>query len=132
VIHLDRSDGSGSVSAEELQCVCPPLTGCGAMIVNALGPRRFDDIVERSVYLGTDAVEWICGTGIHLLVSDIYESPPLHGVFPKLFAAHILTVCYPINLHLLTQPRVRLWALPMRIPGVNQLPCRALAEMTEG
>jgi kynurenine formamidase len=131
VLHLDRSDGSGAVSADELQRVCPPLDGCGAMIVNALGARRFDAIVERSVWLATDAVEWICRTGIHLLVSDIYESQPLHGVFLKLFAAHILTVCYPINLHLLTRPRVRVWALPLRISGVNQLPCRAFAEMTE-
>ena len=131
VLHLDRSDGSGAVSADELQSVCPPLAGCGAMILNALGARRFDEIEERSVWLAADAVEWICRTGIHLLVSDIYESQPLHGVFLKLFAAHILTVCYPINLHMLVQPRVRVWALPMRIPGVNQLPCRAFAEMTE-
>ena len=131
VLHLDRSDGSGAVSEDDLRRVCPPLAGCGAMIINALGARRFDEIVERSVWLATDAVEWICRTGIHLLVSDIYESQPLHGVFLKLFAARILTVCYPINLHLLTQPHVRVWALPMRVPGVNQLPCRAFAEMAE-
>lgn len=131
VLHLDRTDGSGAVSEDELKAVCPPLAGCGAMIINALGPRRFDEIVERSVWLATDAVEWISRTGIHLLVSDIYESQPLHGVFLKLFAAHILTVCYPIKLHLLTRPYVRLWTLPLRIPGVNQIPCRAFAEMTE-
>ena len=131
VLHLDRADGSGAVSAAELQAICPPLDGCGALIVNALGNRRFDDIVERSVWLQADAVEWICRTGIHLLISDIYESQPLHGVFLKLFAAHVVTVCYPVNLHLLNQPRVRVWALPLRIPGVNQLPCRAFAEMSE-
>jgi kynurenine formamidase len=131
VLHLDRADGSGAVSAAELQAVCPALDGCGALVINALGRRRFDDIVERSVWLATDAVEWICRSGIHLLFSDIYESQPLHGVFLKLFEAHILTVCYPVNLNLLTQPRVRVWALPLRIPGVNQLPCRAFAQMNE-
>jgi kynurenine formamidase len=131
VLHLDRKAGSGPVSADELQRGCPPPAGCGAMIINALGARRFDEIEERSVWLATDAVEWICRTGIHLLVSDIYESRPLHGVFLKLFAAHILTVCYPINLHLLARPHVRLWALPLRVPGVSQLPCRAFAEMSE-
>ncbi len=131
VLHLNKSNGSGAVSADELERVCPPLSGCEAMILNALGMLRFDEIEERSVWLATDAVEWICRTGIHLLVSDIYESPPLHGVFLKLFAARILTVCYPINLHLLTLPHVRVWALPMRVPGVNQLPCRVFAEMAE-
>ena len=132
VLHLDRTDGSGAVSADELLRVCPALEGCGAIIVNALGARRFDGIAERSVWLATDAVEWICGTGIHLLLSDVYESQPLHGVFLKLFAARILTVCYPIDLHLLTRPHVRVWVLPMRVPGVNQLPCRAFAEIDEG
>lgn len=131
VVHLDRGDGSGAVTADELRGACPPLEGCGALILNALGGRRYDEIVERSVWIAGDAVDWICGSGIHLLASDIYESQPLHGVFLKLFQAHILTVCYPINLHLLTRPHVRLWALPMRIPGVNQLPCRAFAEMSE-
>ncbi len=131
VLHLDRNNGSGAVSADELQRVCPPMDGCGALVLNALGARRFDEIEERSVWLATDAVDWICRTGIHLLVSDIYESQALHGVFLRLFSAHILTVCYPINLHLLTQVYVRVWALPMRIPGVNQLPCRVFAEMSE-
>lgn len=132
VLHLDRPDGSGAVSAADLLGVCPPLDSCGAMIVNALGCRRYDAIEERTVWLSRDAVEWICGTGIHLLVSDVYESRPLHGVFLELFKSRIVTVCCPVNLHLLTAPRVRLWALPLRIPGVNQLPCRAFAEVAEG
>lgn len=131
VVHLDMADGAGAVTAADLATACPSLDGCGGLVVNALGRRRFDEIAHRSVWLATDAVEWICATGIGLLVSDVYESAPLHGVFPKLFAAHIATVCLPVNLHLLSRPHVRLWALPLRIPGVNQLPCRACAEMED-
>jgi kynurenine formamidase len=129
VIHLDRRDGSGGVSAAELKRACPGgRAEGGALIVNALGQRRFDKIAFRSVWLAADAVEWIVGAGIHLLVSDIYESPELHGVFPALFRAGICTVCHPVNLQRLKAPRVKVTVLPLRARGVTQLPCRALAE----
>ena len=127
-IHLDRADGSGAVCADELAAACPcPVSG-GALILNALGERRFDEIVERSVFLDRDTVRWIAGTGIHLLVSDIYESIEPWGVFLKLFESGISTVCYPINLHRLTAPRAKITVLPARFPGVTQLPCRIVAE----
>ena len=129
VIHLDRLDRSGAVTADELAAACPEPGSGGGLIVNALGSRRFDEIEERSVYLDTTAVSWIVDQGIHLFVSDIYESQPLHGVFGPLFAAGIATVCSPINLHRLTRSTVRLTALPARFDGVTQLPCRLLAEV---
>ena len=129
VIHLNRTDGSGAVSAEELAAACPgPIAG-GGLIINALGNRRFDAIEERSVYLDSGAVSWIIDQNIHLFVSDTYESPALHGVFGPLFAAGIATVCSPVNLHQLTAPTVKLTALPARFVGVTQLPCRLLAEV---
>jgi len=127
VVRLDREDGSGGVSAEELRRACAGSAQGGALIVNALG-RRFDEIAFRSVWLSKDAVRWVIDTGVHLLVSDIYESRGLHGVFYDLFAAGVSTVCHPVNLHLLTAPRVRVTALPLRVSGVTQLPCRVLAE----
>lgn len=129
VIHLDRASGSGEIGADELAEACPPLEGAGALIVNALGRRRFDEIEERSVCLGKGAVRWIIDSGCHLLASDVYESKSLHGVFNELFAHGISTICCPINLHLIDRPRVRLTALPIRFPGVTQLPCRILVEM---
>jgi kynurenine formamidase len=129
VIHLDRADGSGKISARELRAHSRTRTRGGALIVNALGQRRFDQIAERSVYLGKDAVQWIISTGVHILVSDVYESnTDPQNVFPDLFAAGILTVCLPVNLHLLTAARVRLSVLPLRFAAVTQLPCRAVAE----
>ncbi|MDA0746669.1 MAG: cyclase family protein [bacterium] len=130
ILHLDRTDGSGAVTAAELESACPGPVG-NALVINALGKRRFDDIEERSVYLTTDAVQWIVQTGIHLLVSDIYESQELHGVFPALFKNNIATVCYPINLHRLTVPHVTLTVLPVRFPTITQLPCRIVAEVEE-
>lgn len=132
VIHLDCTDGSGPVTADMLASALNSDKPAGAMVINALGRRRFDEIKFRSVWLASDAVAWIIDSGIHLLVSDIYESESLHGVFPPLFAAGIHTVCSPVNLHMLPFDRVRITALPLKFEGAMQLPCRLLAECESG
>lgn len=129
VVHLDRASGSGRIGAAELAAACPDTGGVAALIVNALGPRRFDEIEYRSVYLGRDAVRWIIDAGFHLLVSDVYESDAdPQKVFNDLFAAGISTVCCPINLHRLDRPTARLTVMPLRFAGATQLPCRVVAE----
>ncbi|MBN1671028.1 MAG: cyclase family protein [Kiritimatiellae bacterium] len=133
VIRLDRQSGSGKISAGELAAACSESVSGGALILNALGARRFDAIAERSVYLGKDAVEWIIGRGVHLLISDVYESnADPQGVFQDLFAAGVSTVCCPVNLHELPAPAVTVTALPLRFARVTQLPCRVLAEVGGG
>ena len=132
VIHLNREDGSGLVSAEELAEAGGDSGPARALVINALGDRRFDEIRSRSVYLGRGAVDWIIQKGVHLLVSDIYESDDApQGVFPALFGAGISTVCNPVNLHLLRGRGIRITALPLKFPTVTQLPCRLLAEIDE-
>ncbi len=128
VIRLDKPDRSGEVTAEELKQACETEVEGGALIVNALGGRRYDAIEERSVYFSHDAIGWIVSTGIHLIVSDIYESKAIHGVFYRFFENGISTVCLPVNMHLLTQPKVKLTVLPLPFPNVTQLPCRVIAE----
>jgi len=130
VLRLDRADGSGRISAAELQTACPEQPSGGALVLNALGTRRFDEIRERSVYLGKDAVQWIVRTGVHLFVSDVYESnDDPQGVFQDLFGAGISTVCCPVNLHELTAPTAKVTAFPLRMAKVTQLPCRLVAEL---
>jgi kynurenine formamidase len=132
VIHLNRRSGSGRIGAEELCAACPPGKGAGALILNALGKQRFDEIVERSVYLGKDAAEWIIDSGFHLLVSDVFESnTDPQQVFNMLFARGVSTVCCPINLHELNRPLVKLTALPLRFTTATQLPCRVVAEVDQ-
>ena len=129
VIHLDRADGSGKISAEELAAACPNWNRKGALILNALGKRRFDQIAERSVYLDKEAVSWIGRKGFHLLISDVYESGSNpQNVFPDLFRNGIATVCCPVNLHLLTEPGFRVTVLFPRFARATQLPCRVLVE----
>jgi len=127
---LDRQSGSGGVGADELRSsIRGEINGCRALVVNALGGKRFDEIADRSVWLEKSAVDWICESGVSLLVSDIYESEALHGVFYDLFASRVSTVCYPVNLHLLPSSPFKISAFPLRMRGVTQLPCRVIAEI---
>jgi len=128
VIHLDCASGFGAVTADMLLAKLDTDKSSGALIINALGKRRFDEIEHRSVWLSNDAVEWIVRSGVHLLVADIYESSELHGVFPALFEAGISTVCNPVNLHLLDCGKTWITALPLKFESATQLPCRLLAE----
>jgi kynurenine formamidase len=129
VVRLDLAARPGPVNAADLQAGCRFQQPTPGLLINALGNSRFDDVPERSVYLSRDAVQWIVNRGTRLLVSDIYESnADPQDVFRTLFRAGIATVCLPAALGVVTSPRARLTALPLRIPGATQLPCRLLAE----
>lgn len=129
VIRLDRENRSGPISADELKGHCPDGPMGGGMIVNALGRRRFDEIEFRTVWLAPDAVEWICQSGIHLFVSDVYERRDAYvGVFSSLFSRGIATICHPVRLHELSAPQVEITALCARFPTAMQIPCRLIAE----
>ncbi len=127
VIHLERVDGSGAVTAAELEKAFGGVPRTEALIINALGPANPQDVERRGVYLDAGAVEWIIASGCKLLVSDIYESKALDGVFLRLFEHGISTVCEPVNLWGLP-PQVELTVLFPRIMGVKQLSCRMIAE----
>jgi len=132
VIRLDCAGGTGKVHAGKLAAACPGTFQGEAVILNALGGRRFDEVAFRSVYLGADAAEWLIDGGARLFVSDVYESDEdPQGVFQAFFAAGVLTVCQPINLDKLTSPKVKLTVLPLRFAGVTQLPCRIVAELED-
>jgi len=129
VIRLDRADGSGGISADALRRAAPEPVAGGALVLNALGRRRFDEVGFRSVYLLADAVAWIVASGVRLLVSDVFESDrEPQNVFQCLFAGGIATVCQPVNLHRIADPHPRITALPLVVSGVTQLPCRVIAE----
>lgn len=129
LIRLHRHSGSGAVTAAELAAATAGARPNGpALIINALGNLNPRDIVTRSVHLDADAVQWIIDCGCRLLVSDIYESPRIEGVFLKLFQAGVSTLCEPVNLGQITVQHCRLTILFPKYPGLTQIPCRALAE----
>ncbi len=128
VIHMDRESGSGAVSGSDLEMAFGGRVFTPALVINALGRKNPTDIENRTVYLDDSAVQWIIDSGCKLLVSDIYESVELHGVFLKIFQAGITAVCMPSNLYALAAKQVELTVLFAKMPQVTQLPCRMVAE----
>ncbi|MHC4873940.1 MAG: cyclase family protein [Planctomycetota bacterium] len=132
LIRLDRDCSSGKVCKEDL------LTSVNvnlekekpdAIIINALGSKRFDEIKERSVWLSTEAAEWLVSLGIHLIISDIYESAGIHGVFGTFFKGGVSTVCCPVNLEKINKDIFTVTCLPAKFEKSQQLPCRLIAEV---
>lgn len=127
VLHLDS--GEGAVRASDLEKAANGRKLNDFLIINALGKRRIIDVPSRSIYLDLDAVDWIISQGCKCLVSDIYESKRLDGVFVRLFAAGISTVCMPYNLDKIPDEVLLTIAFP-KWP-TTQIPCVLLAECEE-
>ena len=128
LIRLHREDQSGAVTAQDLENAFGGKVTTPALMINALGKLEPGDIECRSVYLDDSAVEWIISCGVRLLVSDIYESQALEGVFLKLFAAGVSTVCEPRRMIQVSDREFYLSIIFMNMPYVTQIPCRILAE----
>ena len=126
-IRMERAGGSGAVSGEDLEKAFGSKVTTEALMINALGDQDPSE-GDRSVYLDESAVEWIIESGVRLLVSDIYESQALEGVFLKLFSAGITCVCIPRRMRLVTEKEFLLSVIFMNVPAVTQIPCRILAE----
>lgn len=124
VLHLDC--GEGPVTADDLKAAAGNRKLNDFIIINALGRKNHNEVPNRSVYLDMGAVDWIISTGCRCLLSDIYESRNLDGVFLRLFAAGVSAVCCPENLFLIPDEVFLTVAFP-RWP-TTQIPCVLLAE----
>jgi kynurenine formamidase len=127
VLRMHRKSGSGAVTAADLEAAAGGKLTARNVILNALGDLEPNDIENRSVYLDDSALDWLIANGCKLLVSDIYESQALHGVFLKLFAAGVSTVCHPVHLGQIAAKEVKMTILFSKLP-ITQLPCRLIVE----
>ena len=125
VIHLDRDPADRVVTAAELEGAGVEVRG-EALIVHALGAKRFSDFnLETIPYFGPDAIQWIVRHDLRLFASDIYENRhDLQGIFTELFVRGISCVCLPVDLHEIRETHPRCCAVPARMEGAVQLPCR--------
>jgi kynurenine formamidase len=127
VIHLNRKGLGREISAREIEEAGIRVdTGC--LLIDAGWESRHKDSNEGIFFYGKDAIEWIISQPIHLFISDVYEnhSQP-RGIFVELFKAGISCVCIPTNLEKISKTRIKICALPIKIPGALQIPCRLLA-----
>ena len=130
VLRLNRKSGDGAVTAADLRKAAGNDDNFQApcIVVNTLAELNPRDIEERSVFLTFAALEFLAAHGCRLLVSDVFESKRLDGVFLWLFQHRISTVCEPVNLGKLpTDKPVRVSAIFLPLPA-TQLPCRVFAE----
>ena len=129
LLRLHRKSGDGAVAATDLEMAADGGDfRAECIIVNALGDLNPRDIEERSVFLTFDALEYLASHGCRLLVSDIFESQRLDGVFLWLFQHRISTICEPVNLgRLPLDAPLRLSVIFPPLPA-TQLPCRLFAE----
>ena len=131
VIHLNRGNRGGAVSGADLEQAFGSRVSTPALMVNALGSLEPHDIELRSVWFDFSALDWMISCGIRLLVSDIYESQALEGVFLKLFQAGISTVCEPRGMSRIRRKTVELTVMFPKYPGLTQFPCRILVDDAE-
>ena len=129
VIRLDRTSGSGKITGVDLEQAFGSKVTTPALMINALGELEPYEIERRSVWLDSSAVDWIISCGVRLLVSDVFESQSLEGVFLKLFGAGVSTVCEPRGMSRIQAKQVELTVLFPKIPTLTQIPCRVLAEV---
>jgi len=128
VIHLDRASRLGAVTGAELEAANGGSSKSRRfLMVNALWDTPVDDLPSRSVYLDDSAVQWIIDSGAKLLISDIFESTALEGVFLKLFRAGISTICEPRNMHLVPGPEALVTIMFPRVK-TTQIPVSIVAE----
>ena len=131
ILHLNRYSDSGAITADDLRKANGGKDRLNRfLIVHALADRLSPHDVEwRSVYLDATAVQWIIDGGCKVLISDVYESQKLEGVFLKLFQAGISTVCEPVNLFMLKDCPDPLITITFQPMPVAQLPITLIAEI---
>ena len=86
------------------------------------------DEIVRAPFYGKSAIRWVVSKRINLFISNVYENhADRQGIFAAFFRAGITCVCIPANLDRITRERIKICAIPLKIPGAVQLPCRLLA-----
>lgn len=125
VLHLAIPPTGHGVTAEELDAAGVAVKG-KVLIVHALGDKGWMDIDPNAIsWYAPSAIDWIVRQRPEIFISDIYEKrPDQQGIFGELFRRHISTVCCPVNLHELRAPYGKCCIIPLKLPGVMQLPCR--------
>ena len=127
VIRLHRQGLGREIRAEELEKTGISVKNQG-LLINSGWDLGAGKPTQEIPFYGRDAIEWIVSKGINLFISDVYEnhSDP-RGIFVEFFKAGIACVCIPANLEKLSKSKIKVCAIPIRIPGAVQVPCRLLA-----
>ncbi|MHC4682108.1 MAG: cyclase family protein [Planctomycetota bacterium] len=126
ILDLRKAEAEGGVTLEQVQ----------AAVEKAGGIRR-DDIVFCQMgttgYFSTAALQWLVARGMKLMGVDsggvelAYDKTHANVNHLVLFRANIPLIENLANLDQLTQSRVRVYALPVPVKGLDAFPLRVIA-----
>lgn len=128
VIKLKRKGLPREIDGKELENAGVAVKTPGLLIKvddwNLAAPEE----IARAPFYGKSAISWVVSKRINLFISNVYENhADRQGIFAAFFRAGIVCVCIPANLDRITRERIKICAVPLKIPGAVQLPCRLLA-----
>jgi len=128
VVRLRRKGMPREINGKELEDAGIAVKTPGLLVKvddwNLASPEE----ISQAPFYGKSAIRWVVSKRINLFVSNVYENhADRQGVFVEFFRAGIACVCIPANLDRITRERIKLCAIPLKIPGAVQLPCRLLA-----
>ena len=118
------------LACDNAKCIQP---GDAICVCTGWDAHWMDDehFFSNSPYFTNDAMQWIISQKPSILATDTPAWENLtgetqEGFFPDFYAANILMLAPLCNLDKVTQPRVKLTALPLNIKGVAASPVRAV------
>ena len=128
VIRLKRKGRPREIDGKELEETGIAVKTPGLLIKvddwNLASPEE----IAQAPFYGKSAISWVVSKRINLFISNVYENhADRQGIFVEFFRAGITCVCIPANLDRITRERIKICAIPLKIPGAVQLPCRLLA-----
>jgi arylformamidase len=125
----------GAVTAQELENAAGSTIQRGDRLLLRTDVNKTymtDDWMKRSPYLTSDATRWCIEKGVVLVGYDFYHgvdepaAPRTFNSSRTLSEAGIVTLPYLSNLDRVTEQRVTLLALPLKLVGAEASPVRAV------
>jgi len=117
--------------SQALQSLGVPLRKGDSLLVGTGWDKKWDDpdYFRGAPYFSAEAMDWILAHEIGILGADSPQWDNLEdpqGFFPQFFETETLLLAPLINLSQVSQPRVKLITLPLKVGGVCAAPCRAI------
>jgi len=128
VIKLKRKGMPREIDGKELENTGIAVKTPGLLIKVDDWNQASPEEIAQAPFYGKSAIRWVVSKRINLFISNVYENhADRQGIFVEFFRAGITCVCVPVNLDRITRERIKICAIPLKIPGAVQLPCRLLA-----
>ncbi|MCB0062855.1 MAG: cyclase family protein [Caldilineaceae bacterium] len=126
ILDLSDAEAEGGVTLEQVQSAAEQAGGVkrGDIVFGRMGPTK---------YFSTAGLQWLVEQGIKLMGVDsggvelTHDTTHANVNHLLLFRANIPLIENLTNLDQLTQPRVKVYALPVPVRGLDAFPLRVIA-----